>query len=258
MLIRTVPAEAFGTKCRVLARAPGAECVVVDPGMGVADRIADVVAADGLRPAAVLLTHGHLDHTMSASAVSSAYGVPVYLHPRDHFMLVDPFAGLGDEFGPCFEEILGPRWRWQQPDDVRPLTDGQPLDLAALDLGVDHSPGHTPGSVMFNLPGRPGEPTRCLVGDVLYAGSIGRTDMPGGNRSQTLASLRALMAKSDDTVLLTGHEEDTSIGAERLANPFVRQALTTPDGPPAVPVTGGQPPPSACATGNPDNVRYGR
>ncbi|RBM19453.1 MBL fold metallo-hydrolase [Streptomyces sp. PT12] len=227
MLIGTVVADAWGTKCYYVARGPGQECVVVDPGMGVTDRLREAVEAHGLRPRAVLLTHGHLDHTHSAAAVSSAFGIPVYLHPADHGMLVDPIPGLGDEFGPRFERLLGPRWRWQEPTDVRPLVGGSVLECAGLALGVDHTPGHTPGSVMFNLSGDASIRSYCLVGDVVYAGSIGRTDMPGGSRAQTLASLRGLLAKPDDTVLLTGHEEDSTVGVERTANPFMRQAAAS-------------------------------
>ncbi|MFI7273058.1 MBL fold metallo-hydrolase [Streptomyces sp. NPDC049879] len=224
MLIRTVTADAWGTKCYYVATGPGRECVIVDPGMGVTDRLRTAVDSLGLRPRAVLLTHGHLDHTHSAAAVSAAFRIPVYLHPGDHHMLVDPIPALGSEFGPQFERLLGPRWTWQEPADVRPLAGGTVLELAGMELGVDHTPGHTPGSVMFDLPGDATVRSYCLVGDVVYAGSIGRTDMPGGSRAHTLASLRGLMAKRDDTVLLTGHEEDSTVGAERTGNPFFRRA----------------------------------
>ncbi len=224
MLIENVVADAFDTKCYILARGPGSDCIIVDPGFGVAARLRDVVDAHGLRPSAVLLTHGHLDHTCSVASVCAEYRIPVYLHPDDHWMLSDPFAGLGAEFSAQFEEILPPRWAWHEPHDVRSLRGGEAMDVAALDLGVEHTPGHTPGSVMFQLPGDRCAPGYCLVGDVLYAGSIGRTDMPGGSRGQTLRSLKSMLAKPDETVLLTGHGEDSTLGQERTANPFVRQA----------------------------------
>ncbi|MEO3776725.1 MBL fold metallo-hydrolase [Micromonospora sp. B11E3] len=167
----------------------------------------------------MLLTHGHLDHTYSVAAIEAAHRLPIYLHPADHGMLADPFSGLGDEFGPQFAQVLGPEWTWRQPHDVRSLGDGDLLALAGLELRVDHTPGHTPGSVMFNLPG-----DRCLVGDTLYAGTIGRTDMPGGSRAQTLTSLRGLLRKPDRTVLLTGHGEDSTVGRERVENQFMVQA----------------------------------
>lgn len=230
MLITTVVADAFATKCYLLAPRAGAECVIVDPGFGVAERLAKTVADLGLRPTGVLLTHGHLDHTRSVGPVCAAYGVPAYIHPADNGMLSDPLSGLGPEFTPEFEQILGPCWRWEEPSDVRALRGGTVLELAGLELAVDHTPGHTPGSVMFNLrdatSDQASDQAYCLVGDVLYAGSIGRTDMPGGNRGQTLTSLKSVLAKPDETLLLTGHGDDSTVGVERHANPFMRQAAT--------------------------------
>ncbi|MFL6110510.1 MAG: MBL fold metallo-hydrolase [Catenulispora sp.] len=224
MLITNVKADAFATKCYILAPRGGSECVVVDPGFGVAGRLAAALAARNLRPAAVLLTHGHLDHTHDLTAVARAYGIPAYIHPADDFMIADPFSGLGEEFGPQFEELIAPDWKWDQPDEVRPLADGMELELGGVRLAVEHTPGHTPGSSMFNLLPDRSPHSYCLVGDVLYAGTIGRTDMPGGDRGQTLTSLKGLLAKPDDTVLLTAHENDTTVGVERTANPFMRQA----------------------------------
>jgi glyoxylase-like metal-dependent hydrolase (beta-lactamase superfamily II) len=226
VFITSVVADAFATKCYLVAAAEGADCVVVDPGYGVGDRLGAALARHGLTPRAVLLTHGHLDHTYSVTAIGARHRIPVYLHPADHGMLVDPFAGLGDEFGPQFEAILSPDWRWRQPYDVRPLAGGDRLELAGLTLGVDHTPGHTPGSVMYNLPGGRRGPSYCLVGDTLYAGTIGRTDMPGGSRADTLHSLQGLLAKRDSTVLLTGHGEDTTVGRERVGNQFMVQAAS--------------------------------
>lgn len=224
MFITTVVADAFATKCYLLAAAEGGDCVVVDPGYGVAERLGPTLEKHGLVPRAVLLTHGHLDHTYSVTAIEATHRLPIYLHPADQGMLVDPFSGLGDEFGPQFAQILDPDWSWRQPHEVRPLADGDLLALAGLELRVDHTPGHTPGSVMFNLPGDRHTGSYCLVGDTLYAGTIGRTDMPGGSRAHTLASLRGLLRKADRTVLLTGHGEDTTVGRERVENQFMVQA----------------------------------
>ncbi|MGC5030973.1 MBL fold metallo-hydrolase [Micromonospora sp. DT229] len=224
MFITTVVADAFATKCYLVAAAEGGDCVVVDPGYGVSERLGQALDRHGLTARAVLLTHGHLDHTYSVPAVEATHRLPIYLHPADHHMLADPFSGLGDEFGPQFAQLLGPEWTWRQPHDVHTLSDGDLFRVSGLEIRVDHTPGHTPGSVMFNLPGdRPGE-SYCLVGDTLYAGTIGRTDMPGGSRAQTLHSLRGLLRKADQTVLLTGHGEDTTVGRERFANQFMVQA----------------------------------
>lgn len=223
-LIRTVVADAFATKCYLLAPDGGTDCVIVDPGFGVTCQLDKALTEEGLRPRAVLLTHGHLDHTFSVTQVSSAHRVPVYLHAADHWMLADPLAGLGQEFALQFEAHLPAKWDWRQPDDVRTMTGGDVLELAGLSVAVDHTPGHTRGSVMFNLSGEAGDPGFCLVGDTLYAKTIGRTDMPSGSRAGILGSLRQLLTKAPETVLLTGHGEDTTLAAERVRNPFVWQA----------------------------------
>lgn len=228
MLITTVVADAFDTKCYLVAPGPGADCLLVDPGFGMAGKLRDALAVRGLRPCAVLLTHGHLDHTYSVTDVCAEYRVPVYLHPGDHWMLSDPIAGLGPEFTVDFERVLAPDWRWREPADVLELAGGDTLELAGLRVRVDHTPGHTPGSVMFNLPGDARAPGYCLVGDTLYAGTIGRTDMPGGDRGAALRSLRSLLAKPGETVLYTGHGEDTTLATERVGNPFVWEAARWP------------------------------
>jgi glyoxylase-like metal-dependent hydrolase (beta-lactamase superfamily II) len=225
MLIDHVVAEAFGTKCFVVAPGDGPECVVVDPGIGVFGRLQAYLDAKRLRPVAALITHGHLDHTFSVTPLSGDRDVPAYVHPADRHLLADPFLGLGPLFTPQFRAEIGPDWAWTEPDQVRPLDDGTDLELAGLKLRVDHVPGHTPGSVMFTLPGDAEADAYCLIGDTMYAGTIGRTDMPGGSRPQMLRSLKTkVLTMSDDTALLTGHGRDTTVGAERYTNPFLIQA----------------------------------
>jgi glyoxylase-like metal-dependent hydrolase (beta-lactamase superfamily II) len=216
--------EAWATKCYILAPRGGTECVIVDVGFGVAGRLDDALRSRALRPVAVLLTHGHLDHTHAVTDVCAAYRIPAYIHPADNEMLTDPFSGIGEDFVAQFEKLVGPNWKWKEPADVRPLAGGTVLELAGLELRVDHTPGHTPGSTMFSLSPREQDQSFCLVGDVLYAGTIGRTDLPGGNRGQTLTALKGLLAMPDETVLLTAHEGNTTVGTERAANPFMRQA----------------------------------
>lgn len=226
MLIRTLIADAFETKCRVISADGSKECVVVDPGMGVARTLPEIIDASDRQVVAVLLTHGHLDHTYAAADVCSRYDVPCYIHPADREMLEDPMPWLGPEFGPQFEAALPRGWQWASPHAVQELAAGAVLNMAGIHFRVEHTPGHTPGSVMYAFSHEGSK--YCLVGDVLYAGSIGRTDMPGGDRAQTLASLRGVLEKDDDTVLLTGHGADTTVGAERRSNPFMVQAAQKP------------------------------
>ena len=220
MLVVGFPAAAFGTNCYVVAPAAGEECVVVDPGVEVVAQLDSILREHRLRPVAVLLTHGHVDHTYSVAPVCGARGIPAYIHPSDRELLADPTMGLSAAVG----QLLGGRLKWTEPDDVAELADGVPLRLAGLELTVDHAPGHTPGSVMFRLPGSGEERAEvCFSGDVLFAGSIGRTDLPGGDHPTMLRSLAAkVLPLPDSTVVLPGHGPQTTIGRERAANPFLR------------------------------------
>ena len=217
MLVAGFPAEAFGTNCYVVAPAPGEQCVVIDPGIGVVDRLDAVLAEHRLQPAAVLLTHGHLDHTFSVTPVCGARGITAYIHPDDGDMLADPTKGLSTDLTALF----GGRLTWAEPEDVAPLADGMTLKIAGLELVVDHAPGHTRGSVMFRAGGE------IFTGDVLFKGSIGRTDLPGGSMAQMMASLRdKVLTLPDDLVVLPGHGPQTTIGRERAGNPYLREAQT--------------------------------
>ena len=228
MLVTGFPAQAFGTNCYVVATAPGEQCLIVDPGIGVLDQLDEVLAQHRLFPAAVLLTHGHLDHTFSVAPVCGARGITAYVHPADREMLADPAKGLGADPS----ELFGGRLTYSEPDDVAELTDGATLTLAGLEVTVDHAPGHTGGSVLFRLPGASSSwdaDQICLSGDVLFAGSIGRTDLPGGNTDTMLTSLRdKILPLADDTVVLPGHGPGTTIGRERVSNPYLRELTSAP------------------------------
>ena len=228
MLVTGFPAEAFGTNCYVVAAGPGEQCLVVDPGIGVLERLDEVLARHRLHPAAVLLTHGHLDHTFSVAPVCGARGITAYVHPADREMLADPAKGLSVDLTAMF----GGRLPYTEPEDVAELTDGATLSLAGLEITVDHAPGHTGGSVLFRLPGAGSTwdaDQLCLSGDVLFAGSIGRTDLPGGSTPTMLTSLRdKILPLADDTVVLPGHGPETTIGRERVANPYLRDLTGAP------------------------------
>jgi hydroxyacylglutathione hydrolase len=221
VLIQGFPSAAFGTNCYVVAPAAGAECVVVDPGIDVEQTLDDVLTRHRLKPVAVLLTHGHLDHTFSVTPVCGARDIPAYIHPDDRDLLADPMKGLSTEMRTMF----GGRLTWTEPDDVAILDGGATLAMAGLEVTVDHAPGHTPGSVMFGLPGDAETADVCLSGDVLFAGSIGRTDLPGGDYPTMIRSLASkVLPLPDDTVVLPGHGPQTTIGQERASNPFLAEA----------------------------------
>ena len=232
MLIHGFPAAAFDTNCYVVAPAAGEQCVVVDPGIGVIEGLDDVIEEHRLTPVAVLLTHGHLDHTFSVTPVCGAWGIPAYLHPGDDEMMSDPLSGISRDTAALF----GGRLLWSEPDDVKPLADGELLRVAGLEVTVDHAPGHTRGSVAFRLP-HDGVSEVMLSGDLLFAGSIGRTDLPGGDHATMLASLTAkVLPLRDEVVVLPGHGPQTTIGRERATNPYLQDLGT--GGPVAAPSRG--------------------
>jgi len=222
VLVAGFPSVAFGTNCYVVAPAAGEQCVVVDPGIQVVEQLDGVLREHRLKPVAVLLTHGHLDHTFSVAPVTGARGIPAYIHPDDRELLADPAKALSMDV----TQLFGGRFEWAEPDDVKPLGDGDVLTIAGLEITVDHAPGHTRGSVMFRLPGSDtagDEPSQVLFsGDVLFAGSIGRTDLPGGDYPTMLRSLATkVLPLTDDIVVLPGHGPQTTIGRERVGNPFL-------------------------------------
>jgi hydroxyacylglutathione hydrolase len=222
VLVAGFPAGSFAANCYLVATEPGAECLIIDPGEDAEPGIAEIVERHRLKPVAVLLTHGHIDHVWSVAPVCGAKGIPAYIHPADRALLTDPARGLS--LRPGLELFGG--LTFSEPDDVRELTDGAVLSLAGLEITVDHAPGHTPGSVAF----RSGT-TVMFSGDLLFAGSIGRTDLPGGDYPAILDSLaRVCLTLPDDVQVLPGHGPQTTIGAERASNPFLA-GLTPVSGP---------------------------
>ncbi|MGA4847703.1 MBL fold metallo-hydrolase [Streptomyces sp. G5(2025)] len=223
MLIAGFPAGAWGTNCYLVAPAAGEECVIIDPGHQAAQGVEDALKKHRLKPVAVILTHGHIDHVASVVPVCGAHDVPAWIHPCDRYMMSDPEKALGRSIGmPLMGELtVG------EPDDMRELADGAELKLAGLDFSVAHAPGHTKGSVTFQLPETAEIPSVFFSGDLLFAGSIGRTDLPGGSHPEILESLaRVCLPLDDSTVVLSGHGPQTSIGQERATNPYLRQVAS--------------------------------
>jgi hydroxyacylglutathione hydrolase len=211
MLIAEFPAGDFQTNCYLLATAPSTEALVVDPGQDALPGIDELCSRHRLRPVAALLTHGHLDHMWSVAPLAGARDIPCYVHTADRHLLTDPLAALSPDLAGVFGTL-----RLQEPDEVRELADGEVIELAGLSLVVDHTPGHTPGHVTFRTKGT------LLAGDLVFAGSIGRVDLPGGSMQQMLASLAGrFLTLPDETVVLPGHGPRTTVGRERASNPFL-------------------------------------
>jgi hydroxyacylglutathione hydrolase len=230
VLIAGFPAGPWGTNCYVVATGPGSECVIVDPGKDATEGVATLVREHRLKPVAVLVTHGHIDHMWCVAPVAGTYDATAWIHPRDRHLLTDPMAGMSRETS---QMLLGGKYSWAEPDDVRELSDLQELELAGVHFVVDHTPGHTWGSVTFRTPyvstgsSRAGDISQVMFsGDLLFAGSIGRTDLPGGDHPTMLRSLTTkVLPLPDDVVVLPGHGEQTSIGRERVTNPYLRELV---------------------------------
>ena len=219
VFIAGFPAGSFQANCYVIGAERGGDALVVDPGEAAAERLADVLREHDLHPVAVLLTHGHLDHMASAAQVCGEADIPAYLHDADDYMLDDPLAGLSDQLRGA---LAGLDLTGLRPGTVNSLTDVAELELAGLRLSVDHTPGHTGGSVVYRFAADGDRPEILLTGDTLFAGSVGRTDLPGGSTEQLMASIgRHLLTRPDDAVVLPGHGPTSTIGDERRTNPFL-------------------------------------
>ena len=210
------PAGAFQANCYLLAAGAGADCVIVDPGQDAEAGIDQAVREHRLNPVAVLATHGHFDHIYAAATVADAHTIPVYIQPEDRDLLSDPLKGLGPQLAAMFGDAV----QMREPREVVEVTE-KSLPVAGLELTVDHAPGHTAGSVIYRLSTEEGGQV-AFTGDVLFAGSIGRTDLPGGDHAQMQETLREkVLTLDDETVVLPGHGGATTIGAERAGNPFL-------------------------------------
>jgi hydroxyacylglutathione hydrolase len=192
----------FGTNCWLLGAEGSDEAVVVDPGFDPGG-IGSALERAGKRPAAVLLTHAHLDHA-SAAGEFAGDEVPVFVHAGDAVAFDDI-----DRWNPGFENPLAP------VKDLRTIAGGDVLRFAGLSIVVRHTPGHTPGHCSFQVD------DTLAGGDLVFAGSVGRSDFPNSSPSDMRRSLAWFLTLDDPTQVLTGHGERTTVGRERLSNPFL-------------------------------------
>ena len=216
VLITGFPAGWLQCNCYVVAPRQGADAIIVDPGQKAMPRLRTILDQNRLTPAAVLLTNGHIDHMWSAQKVSDTYGCPTFIHPEDRAMLTDPIKGIGPRMAQFAVGVM-----FREPRQVVEFgRDGEQLALGELTVDVDHTPGHTGGSVVFRLADGPTEV--AFTGDTLFKQSIGRTDLLGGSGRALLTSIvEKLLVLDDSCVVLPGHGPKTTIGAERRTNPFL-------------------------------------
>jgi hydroxyacylglutathione hydrolase len=204
----SLPNGQLAENCYLVADVRTREAIIIDPGEEPAMFLAELDTR-GWALGAIWLTHAHVDHIVGVAAVKEATGVPIHLHPLDR-RLYDAL--------PQFGAWVGMRLEAPPPPDVE-LSAGQQLHVGGLTFEVRHTPGHSPGSVSFV------GHDRVFGGDVLFNGSVGRTDLPGGNTAALMASIQTqLLSLPDSTIVHSGHGPDTTIGIERLTNPFLTGA----------------------------------
>jgi glyoxylase-like metal-dependent hydrolase (beta-lactamase superfamily II) len=204
MNIDTLAVGAFEANCYLLTARP--DCVVIDPG-GDADRLLAQLSGLGVVPSLILLTHGHPDHIAAACALREATGARVLIHEGDRGSVEHPHPYMAQLVGgldPC------------PVDDT--LTDGQQLEVGEISLRALHTPGHSPGCVCFLAPGV------AFTGDTLFAGSVGRTDLPGGDWDTLAQSLKRLIAETTpETVVYSGHGPASTMAEEIAHNPYLQE-----------------------------------
>ena len=207
MRIAGFAAGPFQTNCYVVAN--GERAFVIDPGLGAHKAVSQLVEEQGLTVESVVLTHGHIDHIRDAAA----FGVETFIHPADAFMLLRG-EGVSEQARQLYDASAMP-----PIDNPTPLEDGQALQVAGVELRVVHAPGHSPGCVMLVAD------EVVFSGDVLFRGSIGRTDLPDSDPEQMRQSLRdPVWDLSDELQVLPGHGPATTVAQERATNPYLRQA----------------------------------
>lgn len=205
MKVVQIPNGQFLENCYFVIDEASGACAIIDPGED-AGLIAFKLGAAGVTPVGIWLTHAHIDHVMGVPRLRAETGAPVYLHPADR-VLYDHAPEQALAFGMHAERLPEPDHELNHEDVLR---------VGALEFRVGHAPGHSPGSVVFQGPGV------AFAGDVMFQGSIGRTDLPGGNFETLVRSIeRELLTLPDTTIVYSGHGPETTIGRERRTNPFL-------------------------------------
>ena len=215
MFVASFPAPMYATNCWIIAGGRGQECIIVDPGMpDISHEVRAIIEENNLKPVAALITHGHLDHTFSVKPLADGYGIASYIHSEDREYLLKPQGAHGPEFIATLDAM-----KFEEPVDTRNLRHGDLLEILDLKITAIHSPGHTRGSTMFNI-----NDELLISGDVLFAGSIGRTDLPSGSHEAMIKTLKTrVLPLSDDLRVLPGHGPETTIKFERKNNPYLKE-----------------------------------
>ncbi len=219
MIIKSFIAGPWQTNCYVVAPSLNSECIVIDPGQNALPGVKDILNELRLKPIAILVTHGHLDHMWSVFPIAKGYEIPAYIHGSDRFLLSDPGAGLTAQTREMLPELVGKDDIFAEPDEVREIKNNSRLEIAGLSLVIKHTPGHTAGSVIFST--EDPEPS-VFTGDTLFAGAIGRTDLPGSSPTDMNNSLREVITKLPESAkIYPGHGPSTHLKTELQTNQYL-------------------------------------
>lgn len=221
MFITGFSAGPWATNCWILAPAPNAECIIIDPGYESLETVTSITREHNLKPVAVLLTHGHIDHMWSVTPVADGYDIPAMIHSSDRQLLADPLSGISEASRVMIEQLSTKNF--VEPTSVKVFDGDTSISLLGYNMSVMHLPGHTPGSVGYLLE----DQGTFFSGDVLFQQGVGRTDLPGGDINAMALSMKKLFNHlPDETSVLTGHGESTTIGQERVSNPYIQDWIT--------------------------------
>lgn len=227
LLVDRVIAPYYQTNCWIIAPSAGSECILVDPGIAIPSlkpAIDDVLNRHSLRVGGVIITHGHLDHTFSLiSKIDDFVGIDCYVHESDRDLLSFPERAMGPQSQTLVAELKSASLiteGFQEPDSTYAIKDGERINLGEMSAVFHHAPGHTPGSILVTI-----NEEILVTGDVLFKGSIGRTDLPRGSLSDMERTLREKIAtQPTDLRVLTGHGDETTIGEELRSNRYLMAA----------------------------------
>ena len=221
MLVKQVVADFFETNCWIIAKGANQECLVVDPGISrpsLVNRIKEEIQRFKLKPVAIVVTHGHIDHTYSVLPLSKEIPMRTYISKKDKYLLKDPYAALQKDSGIQYlidqiaKENIG------EPSDVYAISDVENFEIAGMKIESKLAPGHTAGSMVFEV-----ESEFLISGDVLFAGAIGRTDLPTGSMPMMKKTLKNIILKmTDELNVLPGHGVQTTIAEEKRSNPYLQ------------------------------------
>jgi hydroxyacylglutathione hydrolase len=216
---------AWQANCYILGDEELGRAVVIDPGEGATAVVQERLEARNVTCEAVLLTHGHLDHIWSVPDLVARFDAPVLLHEGDRYLWDDPARAFGNLPPGALEAQFG--FTWDPPHDaLETFTDGTTFTLAGARIEARHTPGHTPGSSVFLLTDTGEDDPLLLSGDLIFAGSVGRTDFPRGSWEEQMESLKRVVLPLDDaTWILSGHGAETTVGKERATNPFLAEIV---------------------------------